>query len=139
MRRVAAKHHSIFSSPSAEDVHFASSQGSRLHCNYCALYYTMILYSMPSRFQLLFLLTIVTCSAFTSVLKFPSNGRLGRPIFQSNTEATDVSSSQDEQRTPKPEVRCPDCDLCDGSGRLVASLTIDIFSYFFTDTLEKSL
>lgn len=38
--------------------------------------------------------------------------------FMLSMSEADVQSEGD-QSPPQPEVKCPDCDLCDGSGRYV--------------------
>lgn len=46
--------------------------------------------------------------------------RIVVPLAMSSEEpASASSSSSSEEEPPKPEVVCPNCDMCDGSGRYV--------------------
>ena len=42
-----------------------------------------------------------------------------------NSEAAASSSTAEEEKAPpKPAVKCPDCDLCDGSGRIEGGIGV---------------
>ena len=65
---------------------------------------------------------LVLCLSVSTQAFAPTQGRaVSRPndsiLFSSQEEAPsdDTAAPTDP---PKPAVKCPDCDLCDGSGRI---------------------
>mmetsp|Transcript_219 Transcript_219/g.333 ORF Transcript_219/g.333 Transcript_219/m.333 type:complete len:125 (+) Transcript_219:144-518(+) len=75
--------------------------------------------------QILFL-SICSIILFMDVSAFaPTNKLISRQnIFQLQF-AEESSSSYDESEDltpPKPEVKCPNCDKCDGSGRILGGI-----------------
>ena len=67
------------------------------------------------------LLAVLASAAAFSVQ--PPNARrtvhLPAPVLFAAEEGVDSAeiSSEAAEEPPKPAVKCPDCDLCDGSGR----------------------
>ena len=45
-----------------------------------------------------------------------------RPLFMSESEQESDVEASAVNEAPKPAVKCPDCDLCDGSGRILGGL-----------------
>lgn len=62
------------------------------------------------------LIMIRRVDGFTATVFQPPRNLLVRMTL----EVGDASA--EEQETPKPTVKCPDCDLCDGSGRIPGGL-----------------
>lgn len=71
-------------------------------------------------------------SAFTvtqSSLSFKNYG-VGRSTSRFVSEDAGMGEpAQEDPAEPKPDVKCPDCDMCDGSGRCVHMMQ---FSFYFT-------
>ena len=79
--------------------------------------------------QILVLL-VVSCS----VSGFAPNGRISRTnafiVPMSEEDSTSVSFDTAEE-VPKASVKCPNCNLCDGSGRIIGGLgAIELFSWW---------
>ena len=66
--------------------------------------------STASAILLLALAGVSLSSAFV-----PVSNRPGHVTFMATDDAE--TDSPAEGAPPKPAVKCPDCDLCDGSGR----------------------
>ena len=66
------------------------------------------------QFLLALLLGLVTTSlAFQGTLPQMSQRSMQSFMSEDATAADETA----EEEPPKPQVACPDCDLCDGSGR----------------------
>eukprot|EP00957_Ditylum_brightwellii_P162778 12395598-Ditylum_brightwellii.AAC.1 len=74
----------------------------------------------------LFLCFFTTASAFTIASPnhhLVSSSRVARreatTVLQLSDEPNAVNEEEEEESVepPKPAVKCPDCDMCDGSGR----------------------
>ena len=91
---------------------------------------------------------ITQCSAqkfrlSTNVVDNPTVSRV-RNIGMSTEDSSEVqptSTGSEDSTTPtKPPVKCPNCDLCDGSGRYVISLTGWLMiKVFFIPTLRRNV
>lgn len=85
-----------------------------------------------SRSFLLFLVAAATVTFWSDTcvdaFQGPVNMRLlsSTSSFPCRSTASqeEVPPSAEEKSSPKPPVKCPDCDLCDGSGRIIGGIGV---------------
>jgi hypothetical protein len=78
---------------------------------------------MTKLFIVLFL-SLLSSSLINLSMAFSVNPSMNaRPTMQLFADVQDETmSSSEEQTRQAPPVKCPDCDLCDGSGRILGGL-----------------
>ena len=78
---------------------------------------------------LLVCIFLVTTDAFTVHSRGNRATAIGTPLAaplksQQDDAAANSMSDDDVAQPPKPAVKCPDCDKCDGSGRILGGIAV---------------
>lgn len=72
------------------------------------------------------LLILASAAAFSTHSPIQTQCAVGRSeqLQSFALFAAEEGSDQSEDETPKVAVKCPDCDLCDGSGRILGGIGV---------------